>query len=85
MLNEKKISSSGSITIPSAVRRELGIQKGEKVKIETVNNGQILLTRIVGSCVMCEKNEHLIAYKGKYICSKCLNDINKIAVEKENE
>lgn len=75
MLNEKKISSSGSITIPSAVRRELGIQKGEKVKIETVNNGQILLTRIVGSCVMCEKNEHLIPYRGKYICKECLGAI----------
>jgi len=78
MLNEKKISKVGSITIPSHIRRQFGINESEKFKIEVVNNGEILLTRIVGSCIMCESNDELIEYKGKYICKECLNNINEI-------
>ena len=78
MLNEKKISKVGSITIPSHIRRQFGISESEKFKIEVVNNGEILLTRIVGSCIMCESNDELIEYKGKYICKECLNNINEI-------
>ena len=78
MLNEKKISKSGSVTIPSHIRRQFGISESEKFKIEVVNNGEILLTRIVGSCIMCESNDELIEYKGKYICKECLNNINEL-------
>ena len=78
MLNEKKISKVGSITIPSHIRRQFGINESEKFKIEVVNNGEILLTRIVGSCIMCESNDELIEYKGKYICKECLNNINEL-------
>lgn len=78
MLNEKKISKVGSITIPSHIRRQFGISESEKFKIEVVNNGEILLTRINGSCIMCESNDELIEYKGKYICKECLNNINEI-------
>ena len=78
MLNEKKVSKSGSVTIPSHIRRQFGINESEKFKIEVVNNGEILLTRIVGSCIMCESNDELIEYKGKYICKECLNNINEL-------
>ena len=78
MLNEKKISKVGSITIPSHIRRQFGISESEKFKIEVVNNGEILLTRINGSCIMCESNDELIEYKGKYICKECLNNINEL-------
>ena len=78
MLNEKKISKVGSITIPSHIRRQFGISESEKFKIEVVNNGEILITRIVGSCIMCESNDELIEYKGKYICKECLNNINEL-------
>ena len=78
MLNEKKISKVGSITIPSHIRRQFGISESEKFKIEVVNNGEILMTRIVGSCIMCESNDELIEYKGKYICKECLNNINEL-------
>ena len=84
MLNEKKISKVGSITIPSHIRRQFGINESEKFKIEVVNNGEILLTRINGSCIMCESNENLVEYKGKYICKNCLENINALN-KKDNE
>ncbi|MGP1597810.1 AbrB/MazE/SpoVT family DNA-binding domain-containing protein [Peptoanaerobacter stomatis] len=78
MINEKKISKSGSITIPSHLRRELGIENGEKVKIEIANNGQILLSRIKGSCILCHSNESLVKVDGKYICKNCIAKIYDI-------
>ena len=77
MLNEKKISKSGSITIPSHIRREYGIESGEKLKIETNNDGDLILKRIVGSCIMCGENENLIKVNDKYICKTCIEKINK--------
>lgn len=77
MLNEKKISKSGSITIPSHIRREYGIESGEKLKIETNNDGDLILKRVVGSCIMCGENENLIKVDDKYICKTCRDKINE--------
>ena len=77
MLNEKKVSKSGSITIPSHIRREFGIENGEKVKIETNDSGDLILKRMVGSCIMCGENENLIKVNDKYICKTCIEKINE--------
>ena len=77
MLNEKKVSKSGSITIPSHIRREFGIENGEKVKIETNDAGDLILKRMVGSCIMCGENENLIKVNDKYICKTCIEKINE--------
>lgn len=82
MLNEKKISKSGSITIPSHIRREFGIEHGEKVKIDTNKDGDLILKRIVGSCIMCGENEKLIKVNDKYICKSCIDKINGANNEK---
>lgn len=77
MLNEKKISKSGSITIPSHIRREYGIESGEKVKIDTNKDGDLILKRVIGSCVLCGENENLIKVNDKYICKACIEKINE--------
>ena len=82
MLNEKKISKSGSITIPSHIRREYGIESGEKLKIETNNDGDLILKRVVGSCILCSSNENLIKVDDKYICKSCIDKINGVKDEK---
>ena len=82
MLNEKKISKSGSITIPSHIRREFGIEHGEKVKIDINSNGDIIFKRVVGSCIMCGGNENLVKVDDKYICKSCIDKINGANNEK---
>jgi transcriptional regulator, abrB family len=78
MINEKKISKAGCITIPSSLRRELGIENGERVKIDVNNAGEIILSRITGSCILCRGNENLIKVDNKYICKGCISKINDI-------
>lgn len=72
MEHNKKISKSGSITIPVNLRRDLGIEGGERFRLEVQPSGEILLKRTYGSCIFCKSDEELKAYKGKFICAKCV-------------
>ena len=71
MLNEKKIGKGGQLTIPVHIRRDLGIQDGEKMALK-LQDGNILLERITGSCILCGKHEALINMGGKYLCRQCI-------------
>lgn len=81
MLNEKKISKSGGVTIPSHIRREIGIAPGEKVEVKTDSSGNLVLERIEGSCLMCQTHDELVKVDGIYICKTCGEKIHA-ALEK---
>ena len=75
MMNEKKISKTGSITIPGHLRRELGLIAGEKIKIEPDRDGNFVIQRIAGSCLFCQGTEDLFKVKGKFICAGCAAEV----------
>lgn len=79
---EKKISKSGGITIPSALRRDLGITGKEKVLISVEDNGDIKLKRIAGSCIFCESHEELMTYEKRFICKTCAEKIGGLLNDK---
>lgn len=87
MINEKKVSKSGSITIPSYLRREMGLEAGEKVKIEQDGNGNFFIQRIEGSCIFCGTNEGLKKVKGKFVCKDCVEAVleSEEGIEKKGE
>lgn len=85
MLNEKKISKSGSITIPSHLRREMGLVAGEKIKIEQDAEGNFTVKRIEGSCICCKTNENLMKIQGLYICDNCAEIVRKSYAERHKE
>lgn len=74
----KKISKSGSITLPAAMRRELGIDKGQRFKISLNGFGSIVLKRVQGECIFCKTDNNLLMYAGRYICNDCLLKMNQI-------
>lgn len=75
MNNYKKISKSGGITIPAALRRSLGIEGREKVAIVTEANGDITIKRIEATCILCDSYESIQAFNGKFICKSCIKKI----------
>lgn len=75
---EKKIGKSGSLTIPSALRRDLGIQGKEKVDITVCDNGDLLVKRIAGSCIFCGGHDGITAFKGRYVCENCGKELGGI-------
>ena len=77
MLNQKKISRAGSVTIPAHLRREYGITAGEQGAIEMAAAGMISMKRIVGRGVFCGADKELRAYKGRFVCAACAAALGK--------
>lgn len=82
MLNEKKISRSGGITIPSHIRREMGISPGEKVEVKADESGNLVLERVEGSCILCGTHEDLLKVDKVYICESCGMQVHEALKER---
>ena len=72
---ERRIGKSGGVTIPSALRRSLGIVDREKVDLQVKEDGSILLRRIEGACVFCGAVEEVAAYRGRFVCRDCAKEL----------
>lgn len=78
MMREKRLSKGGSLTIPADLRRELGIGEGEKFKVEVAPKGEILLSRIDGSCIACGSSEELRRIEKIYLCRGCYEKMKEV-------
>ncbi len=72
---ERKISAKGSLTVPSGMRRDLGIEGKVKVMLIPQDNGDILVKRIEGTCMFCGSYEDVVTYKGRFLCENCLKEL----------
>lgn len=71
----KKMSKAGSITLPAALRRTLGIEAGEKFSVNLQENGSVLLKRSQGSCIFCKSEDALISHNGRLVCQTCIDTL----------
>lgn len=84
LLNEKKITKAGGITIPNHIRRELGIKAGDKITVKVVNDGNLLLQRDTGYCVLCGEARGLMRIHDKFICHECAESLKQIIDHKKD-
>lgn len=70
--NYKKISSNGSINIPVAMRREMGIQGKDPMEV-TMKDGVVIITPYTPRCVFCGNVDGVLKFQGKHICKSCGN------------
>ena len=71
-LNYKKLSSHGSINIPIALRRAIGIQGGDPMEVSLDKDGNIIIKPYSPRCMFCESTENVKKMQlGKFICSEC--------------
>lgn len=69
--NYKKISSHGSINIPAAMRREMGIQGGDPMEV-SLEGGMVTVKPYRPRCIFCGTNEDVNwMLHGKYVCEEC--------------
>lgn len=66
----KKVTSHGSISIPVAMRRELGIEPKDPMTVEMAN-GRIVISPYSLRCNFCGSTESVHRFKGKGICEEC--------------
>ena len=77
----KKITSHGSISIPVAMRRELGIEPKDPMVVQA-SGGGILITPYVLRCNFCGDTEKVREYLGKGICMACAAKLAARAAER---
>ena len=77
MINIKKISKAGSITIPAPLRRKLGIVAGDTFSIEESDDG-ILFKRSYGHCIFCGTNIHIKYFRKICVCKDCVNKVKEM-------
>ena len=71
MRNYKKISRHGSINIPVAMRRLIGIQGGDPMEVST-DGSTVTVRPYRPRCIFCGTNEGVdYMMHGKYVCRNC--------------
>lgn len=73
----RKVDDLGRIVLPSELRKNLGVDVKDYLEIY-VSGDSIILKKYSPICVFCSNNENIVNFKGKNVCSNCLNEINKI-------
>ena len=67
----KKITKSGSITLPRQIRQELGLLPGVAVEISGTEDGGLVMRKHTSSCHLCGSADDVMTYKGLTLCREC--------------
>jgi len=70
----RKVDDLGRIVLPKELRSTLGINERDPMEIYTEGH-TIVLKKFELSCVFCNGTENLRAFKDRYICAVCDNDL----------
>lgn len=77
----KKMSSHGSINIPVAMRRELGIEPRDPMELKVNGEGEIVVRPYVPRCIFCGGQEDIHKISGRNICTACARKAYETLVE----
>lgn len=73
----RKVDELGRIVIPIELRRTLDIGIKDSLEIY-VQDDQIILKKYSPACAFCANATGITVYKGKNVCSECINDLRKL-------
>jgi len=72
----RKVDELGRVVLPIELRRTLNI--AEKDALEIYVDGQnIILKKYEPACIFCDNAKDVTTYKGRNICSDCLDELKK--------
>lgn len=73
----RRVDELGRIVIPIELRNKLKIAEKDPIEIY-VDGSSIILKKYQENCVFCGSTKKVIDYKGKLICSKCMENISSM-------
>ncbi len=76
----RKVDELGRIVIPIELRRNLEIDEKDSLEIY-VEDDQVILKKYSPSCSFCSNASGITVFKGKNICSDCLDELKKLTPE----
>lgn len=72
----RRVDELGRVVIPIELRRTLDIAEKDALEIY-VDGEHIILKKYEPACIFCGQAKDVMQYKGKNICSKCLDEIKE--------
>lgn len=73
----RQVDELGRIVIPIELRRTLDIGTKDSLEIY-VEDDQIILKKYTPACTFCANASGITVYKGRNICSSCLEELQKL-------
>lgn len=77
----KKMSSHGSISIPVAMRREMGLEPRDPMELKVNGEGEIVIRPYVPRCIFCGGQDDIHKISGRNICTACAKKVYETLVE----
>ena len=73
----RKIDDLGRMVIPKELRKTMDIKRKDPMEI-FVEGNKIILQKYQPGCIFCGDIENTVDYKGKVICTTCLEETKNI-------
>ena len=70
----RRLDELGRIVLPMELRKTLDLKVRDSIEI-TADKGSIILRKYSPACIFCGKDTKVADFKGKNVCSKCLQEI----------
>lgn len=70
----RRLDELGRIVLPMELRKTLDLKVRDSLEI-TTDKGAIILKKFSPTCVFCGKETKITDFKGKNVCSRCLDEI----------
>ena len=70
----RKVDELGRIVLPIELRRTLDIAEKDSLEIY-VDGTSIVLKKYQPACIFCDDAKDVVNFKGKNICSRCLEEL----------
>ena len=74
----RKIDELGRIVLPMEIRKTMELNSRDAIEI-FVENDKIILKKYLPACLFCGSTDDIVFYKGKLICSGCLDNLRDLA------
>ncbi len=74
----RKVDELGRIVIPKELRKTFNIAEKDSLEIY-VDGEQIILKKYSPACLFCGQAKNNTTYKGKLICSDCMEELTAIS------
>lgn len=74
----RSVDELGRLVIPKEIRKTMDIRCGDPLEIFVDGSDTIMLKKYLCACVFCQSTEELFDYKGKKVCSACLDEIKDV-------
>jgi transcriptional pleiotropic regulator of transition state genes len=70
----RKIDQLGRVVIPSEYRKIFGMAEGDVLDL-TIEGDAVVVRRVEHRCVLCGGLANLFAFRERYVCRSCADDL----------